>query len=218
MPTPAPAVPPVPAPVVPPVPTPCQRPHRSHQTCSMNAPTKGFSSEGEESVKAAEGAEVAISIAIPTMPAKTPTEILRENMVTSGDHARSLVGQSWSTRRGFEFGQRIGRILKVGRHLQLRQGHHENRLVRVSPARFGGRWIRFLHYRLVVPRVCSGERIGRGMVCRHNAALGLPLYCSERHSNILRSVDADHDHARRSVMIDKNVFDSSDFFVVHPVH
>ena len=54
-----------------------------------------------------------ISIAIPTMPAKTPTEILRENMVTSQDHARSLVGRSWSARRWFEFDQRIGRILKV---------------------------------------------------------------------------------------------------------
>jgi hypothetical protein len=40
-------------------------------------------------VKAVEGPEVAINIAVPTMPAKTPTEILRENMVTSGDHARS---------------------------------------------------------------------------------------------------------------------------------
>jgi hypothetical protein len=33
-------------------------------------------------VKAVEGPEVAINIAVPTMPAKTPTEILRENMVT----------------------------------------------------------------------------------------------------------------------------------------
>ena len=89
-------------------------------------------------------------------------------------------------------------------------------------ARFGRRWIRFFQCRLVAPRVGSGERIGRWLVrCRHNAVLGLPLYCSEGHSNILRSdpkepADADHDHPRRSVMIDKNVLDSSDFLVVHP--
>ena len=60
---------------------------------STNAPTNGFSSEGEESVKAVEGPEVAINIAVPTMPAKTPTEILRENMAmfASFTHARAQV-------------------------------------------------------------------------------------------------------------------------------
>ena len=152
----------------------------------------------------------------------SPGEILRENMVTP-----EIMGDHWLTDRGppdddSSSANGSGAYLKSGAIFNCAK-------VTPSTALSGYPWLASVAAGSVfsMSAGCSQKSVlasglaggwsvagtTRPSVCHCIASKGTPI----SFAPIPREpADADHDHPRRSVIIDKNVLDRSDFLVVHP--